>query len=219
MNVNLRELEQQAGCTSPWTFVRYALLSPDVLRLRYVKEEVFRGAERTPAAFRRVLERVDDNPASYEEGPLCTRTAPASSTPTATPASTQAPSPQVPSPQAATDPMQIVARFIGAITDVSLPREPVRVIPIGNDPRFVLSIKISKVLEGKLPTTGDRVAFLIHSPSRFFGGNLPNTPVREGSHPEGEFVFTLVAKHDPTGTPEFDLRMAPLENQDKRAPK
>jgi len=211
LNVNLRELDQQAECTAPWAFVRYAFLSPDVLRLRYVKEDVFRGVEHTPSAFRRVLERVDDDPASYAEGPLCVRTATAGSAPTASTPAT----PPAPSPQPATEPTQIVARFVGIVTNVSLPGEPVKVMPIGNDPRFVLSIKISKVLEGKLPTVGDRVAFLIHSPSRFFADNLPHTPVQEGSYPEGEFVFTLLAKHAPTGGPEFDLRMAPPGAQDK----
>jgi hypothetical protein len=98
---------------------------------------------------------------------------------------------------------------------VSLPGEPVKVIPIGNDPRFVLSIKISKMIEGALPSKAESVAFLIHSPSRFFADNLPRTPVQDGSYPEGEFVFTLLAKHGPTGASEFDLRMAPPGAQDK----
>jgi hypothetical protein len=203
LNVNLHELEQQAECAAPWAYVRYAFLAPDVLRLQYVKEDVFRNAEHAPAAFRRLLERVDEDPASYKEGPLCVRTAIAASTLTAAPATAPAPS-----PQATAEPTQTVARFVGTVTNVSLPGEPVKVIPIGNDPRFVLSIKISKLLEGKLPTAGDHVAFLIHSPSRFFSESLRTAPAPDTTYPAGEFVFTLVAMRDPTGTPEFDLRMA-----------
>jgi hypothetical protein len=206
LNVNVRELEQQAQCTAPWVFVRYAFLSPDVLRIRYVKEDVFRGLERTQPAYRRALERVEDDPASYAEGPLCLRTAP----PTSALATPTAPSatPQAASAPAAADSTQIVARFLGTITGLSLPGEPVRVIPIGPDPRYVLSLKVSKMLEGGLPNRGDSVAFLIHSPSRFFATNLPGTPVREGTYPQGEFVFSLVGTRGPTGTAEFDLHMA-----------
>ena len=205
LNVNVHELEQQPACQAPWVFARYAFLAPDVLRLRYAKEEVFKGVEPAPAALRRALERVDDDPASYEEGPLCVRTA-APRTPTAAAATPQT-SPSA-DHQAAADAPHVVARFIGVITGAALPREPVKVIPIGVDPRFVLSIRIVRMVEGTLPTTGDNAAFLIHSPSRFFADNLPKTPVREGAYPEGEFVFSLVGKRSSTGAPEFELRMA-----------
>jgi hypothetical protein len=205
LNVNVHELEQQPTCQASWVFARYAFLAPDVLRLRYAKEEVFKGVERTPAALRRALERVDEDPSTYEEGPLCVRTAPA--TP---PAAAPTPQPTLsPSQQAAVDAPHVVARFVGTITSAALPRDPVKVIPIGVDPKFVLAIRIVKMIEGTLPNRGDSATFLIHSPSRFFADNLPKTPVREGGYPEGEFVFSLIGKRGSAGTAEFELHMAP----------
>jgi hypothetical protein len=208
LNVNVHELDQQTACLAPWTFVRYAFLSPDVLRIRYVKADALRGVEQTPSALRRVVERIDGDTASYAEGPLCVRTGPTSAASPAPPAPPPATPQASPSPQAATDSPRIVARFAGTITGLSLPREPVKVIPIGVDPQFVLSIKISRMIEGTLPSPGQSVAFLIHSPTRFFVDNLPSTPVREGTYPPGEFVFSLVATRGPTGAVEFGLRMA-----------
>lgn len=206
LNVNVRELEQQAQCTAPWVFARYAFLSPDVLRIRFVKGDVFRDVERTPPAYRRTIERVEDDPAAYDEGPLCLRTA----VPGSAPATPTAPSatPPAPSPPATPEPTRTVARFLGTITGLSLPGDPVKVIPIGVDPRYVLSLKISKMIEGALPGKGDSVAFLIHSPSRFFAENLPSTSVREGTYPHGEFVFSLVGTRAPTGAADFELHMA-----------
>jgi hypothetical protein len=104
---------------------------------------------------------------------------------------------------------EIIARFVGHVGDVGLPDAPVRVFPIGHDPRFVLPVTVSRVVEGALPQQGGEVRFLIHSPALFFGRNLGELPA--GNHPEGEFIFTLVATGSSDGT-AYDLRMARLDD-------
>jgi hypothetical protein len=103
---------------------------------------------------------------------------------------------------------RVVARFVGELGEVGLPQARTKVIPIGYDPNFVVPIRVSRVVEGRLSLEGGTITFLIHSPALFFGANLGAPP--EGNHPEGQFLFTLVADEAPEGT-AYDLSMSRLE--------
>jgi hypothetical protein len=108
---------------------------------------------------------------------------------------------------------EIVARFVGTVAEVSLPHEPVEVIPIGYDAHFALSVNVVRVMEGSLPGKGRPVRFLIHSPALFFFENLGPVPTPKADYPQGEFVFTLLMEGAQDGARRYNLRMAPLPNR------
>ncbi len=59
--------------SKPWTFVRYSLLTPNVLRTELVNDAPLKAVEQSPAALRRALERLDKDPSLYEDYCVCVR--------------------------------------------------------------------------------------------------------------------------------------------------
>lgn len=56
--VNLQALDADAGET-PWTFLRYAFLAPNLLKVDAVDEDAVEGLPDTPGALRKRLEATD----------------------------------------------------------------------------------------------------------------------------------------------------------------
>ena len=57
-----------------WAYVRYAFLSPDVLRFQILQDDAFKGVEKTPAAYRNVVEGLTPDSPLYENYAICVRT-------------------------------------------------------------------------------------------------------------------------------------------------
>ena len=61
----------EASTRQRWQFVTYALLQPDVLRIRLVSDRLLKGVPRT--AIRKAIEEQRGNSALYEESVVCVR--------------------------------------------------------------------------------------------------------------------------------------------------
>jgi|SRR6185503_549206 len=59
--LNVRDLDPRAKA-KPWSFARYTLLLPDVLRVQLVSDEVLKDVERSPGSLRAALERLEARP-------------------------------------------------------------------------------------------------------------------------------------------------------------
>lgn len=72
--LNVRELKPSGPPDpKPWSFVRYTLLQPDILRVQVVRDTALDGVEASPAAIRRAIERQLKTPTLYTDVFACVR--------------------------------------------------------------------------------------------------------------------------------------------------
>jgi hypothetical protein len=90
----------------------------------------------------------------------------------------------------------LVCRFAGEFVASGLPDQipdlPAQAILLDLiEARFLLVVRVHEIQEGELPAGwSDKLAFAIHSPALFFGGQGISLPA--GSHhPPGRYVFSL----------------------------
>lgn len=70
--LNIRELDTKSS--TPWSYGRSTLFSPDALQLQLVDESVMKGVAATPAAARAAIEKRLNDPALFVKGPIvCVR--------------------------------------------------------------------------------------------------------------------------------------------------
>jgi len=86
----------------------------------------------------------------------------------------------------------LLCRFLGRFIKVSLPDAPIQAIPLDLiDANFVVAVQVDAIREGHLPDGWrEQIAFVIHSPALFFGGQGIEPPAY-GEAPPGKFVFSL----------------------------
>jgi hypothetical protein len=70
--LNVRE-RGDAGPTGSWTFLRYALMRPNVLHLQVVADTAMTGVDKAPAAVRAALERRSTDATLYSDVCICAR--------------------------------------------------------------------------------------------------------------------------------------------------
>ncbi len=56
-----------------WAYVRYSFLSPDVVRFQILQDDAFKGVEKTPASYRRIVEGLTLDSPLYENHSVCVR--------------------------------------------------------------------------------------------------------------------------------------------------
>ena len=100
------------------------------------------------------------------------------------------------------------ARFEGTVVGMDLGAGDLPTLPVGYDPRYTMQVRVSKILDGRLPVgPGERLGFLIHSPSLFFMRNLGRKPDEFQGFIEGPFEFTILRRDLEEGRAAFDLRI------------
>ncbi len=70
--LNVKDLDP-SGPAKPWVYVRYSFLRPDVLEIEIASDTLLKDVERTPAAVRRALEQLRDDPELYDSYCVCLR--------------------------------------------------------------------------------------------------------------------------------------------------
>lgn len=72
--LNLQELDPRTAAPErKWIFIRYTLLRSNVLQVELVRDELFKGRDRSPSAVREVVEKNIARPELYQEFCLCTK--------------------------------------------------------------------------------------------------------------------------------------------------
>jgi hypothetical protein len=72
--LNLQEIDANPALADRrWIFIRYTLLKPNILQIELVKDEAFKGIDRSLAAVRKNLEEKIASPALYQDFCVCTR--------------------------------------------------------------------------------------------------------------------------------------------------
>src|SRR4051812_29329714 len=86
----------------------------------------------------------------------------------------------------------LLCRFVGRFIKVSLPDAPMQAIPLDLiAANFVVAVQVDAIREGHLPDGWkEQIAFAIHSPALFFGGQGIESPAYSEA-PPGKFVFSL----------------------------
>jgi hypothetical protein len=72
----LNALEVKGDGSGKWSFVRYSLLLPDVLRLQLVDEDSFEKVKASATTLRREVERRKSDPQIYKDFCVCVRVKP-----------------------------------------------------------------------------------------------------------------------------------------------
>src|SRR5262249_16260628 len=86
--------------------------------------------------------------------------------------------------------------FLATIVDVTIPKKPVPALVVDRDPKYLLRLKIDRIVDGSLPRAfSHTAAFMIHSPSKFFMENVRFSSKKAGDFPTGQLFFDLTQEH------------------------
>jgi hypothetical protein len=116
-----------------------------------------------------------------------------------------------PQPANASAQPRVVARFIGRVVAMRIGASTLPSVRVDVDPRFAMEVVVQEILDGQLPARpGGRVAFLIHSPTKFFVANLGKQPGVVGGYFEGPFELTVIARQLGSDQQRMELQLIPV---------